>query len=58
MEYQNMSNAEIKLEIERLTNEFDAKKRKLVDLCDEMTKIEQQYMLAKKELDLRKNIFI
>lgn len=58
MVYQNMSNAEIRLEIEKLTNKFEAKKNMIVAICEEMNKIEKEYMAAKKELDLRKNIFI
>lgn len=53
-----MSNAEIKLSMERLTNNFEMKKNKLVELCKEMEEIEREFLSAKKELELRKNIFI
>ena len=33
MEYQNMSNTELKLAMEKLTNEFEAKKNALIILC-------------------------
>lgn len=53
-----MSNAEIKLYIEALTNEFDSKKIKLKEICDELDILEKQYLSAKHELDIRKNILI
>lgn len=56
MEYQNMSNAELKLEVEKLTNEFEAKKRLLVNVCEEMEDIERKFLSAKKELEMRRNI--
>lgn len=58
MEYQNMSNAELKLTMEKLTNEFEAKKAALIELCKNMENIEYEYLSAKKELELRKNIYI
>lgn len=58
MDYKDMSNAEIKLSMERLTNNFEMKKNKLVELCKEMEEIEREFLSAKKELELRKNIFI
>jgi hypothetical protein len=58
MKYQEMSNAELKLEIEKLFNEFEAEKRKVVSICENMEKIEQKYLTAKKELDMRKNIYL
>lgn len=56
MEYQNMSNAELKLEVEKLTNEFETKKRLLVNVCEEMEDIERKFLSAKKELEMRRNI--
>lgn len=56
MEYQNMSNVELKLEVEKLTNEFEAKKRLLVNVCEEMEDIERKFLSAKKELEMRRNI--
>ena len=58
MEYQNMSNAELKLVMEKLTNEFEAKKNALIILCKEMERVEHEYLSAQKELDMRKNIYI
>ena len=51
-----MSNAELKLEVEKLTNEFEAKKRLLVNVCEEMEAIERKFLSAKKELEMRRNI--
>ena len=56
--YDNMSNAELKLAIERLTNEFESKKNKMIKICEEMDDIEKKYLAVKHELDNRKNIFI
>lgn len=56
--YSNMSNADLKLAIETLTNEFDAKKNQLIKICEEMDEVEKKYLAVKHELDNRKNLFI
>ena len=56
--YKDMSNAEIKLRIETLTNLFESKKNKIVEICEEMEKIEKEYLEAKHEIDIRKNIYL
>lgn len=54
--YKELSNIEIKLRMEQLKNEFDAKRTQVLDICDQMKKLEDEYLLAENELNLRKNI--
>jgi hypothetical protein len=54
--YKELSNTEIKLKMEQLKNEFDAKRNQILDICDQMKKLEDEYLLAENELKLRKNI--
>jgi hypothetical protein len=56
--YNEMSNSEIRMRIETLKNEFEAKKIKLRELCEEMDKIEKEYLDANNELSVRKNIYL
>lgn len=56
--YNEMSNSEIRMRIETLKNEFEAKKIKLRELCEEMDKIEKEYLAANNELSVRKNIYL
>ena len=56
--YNNMSNSELKLAIETLSNEYEAKKAQLVKICEEMDGIEKKYLAVKHELDNRKNLYI
>lgn len=56
IDYKELSNTEIKLKMEQLKNEFDAKRKQVVNICDEMKKLEDEYLLAENELYLRKNI--
>lgn len=58
IKYNELSNSEIKLRIETLENEFESKKKDLVKLCEEMDKIEKEYLEAKHELEIRKNIYL
>lgn len=53
-----MSNSEIKMRIENLKNEFEAKKIKLREICEDMDKIEKEYISANNELSIRKNIYL
>lgn len=55
--YSEMSNSELKLVIEQLTQEFENKKIKLIQFCEEMNEIEKKYLKAKNELNMRKNLF-
>lgn len=54
----SMSNSEIKLYLETLNNEFEAKKAKLVELCKEIEDIQFEYTNAEIELKIRKNIYL
>lgn len=56
--FKEMSNSEIKLYIENLRNEFEGKKLKLKEICDEMDDIEHEYLNATKELEIRRNLYI
>lgn len=57
IKYQEMSNTEIKLCIKTLENLFESKKRELIKTSEELDKIEKDYLSAKHELEIRKNIF-
>lgn len=52
-----MSNAEIKQHMMTLENEFEAKKAKIKELCEELKKLEDEYIKAQNEINLRKTIF-
>lgn len=56
-DYSNMSNTELKLCIETLQNEFEAKKNEIIKLCEELENITTKYNKINNELDSRKNIF-
>lgn len=51
-----MSNAEIRLYVESMKNEFEALKAKVVALTKQMEAIEAAYNDANRELNIRKNI--
>ena len=57
IKYQEMSNTEIKLCIKTLENLFESKKRELINTSEELDKLEKDYLSAKHELEIRKNIF-
>lgn len=57
-DFQKMSNAELKLCMEKLENEYEFKKTQLINLCEDMNKIEKEYLNAKNELNIRKNLYI
>lgn len=56
-DYNNMSNTELKLCIETISNEFEAKKSELVKLCEELMEIQNRYNDADREINSRKNVF-
>jgi hypothetical protein len=56
--YSEMSNTELKLCLETLTQEFESKKAELISICESMDKIEKKYIKAKQELEIRKNLYI
>ena len=58
IKYNELSNTEIKLRIEVLENSFENKKNELIKLCEEMNNIEKEYLEAKHELEIRKNIYL
>ena len=54
--YTEMSNSELKLQIESLRNIFESKKNMLRNICEEMGEVEKEYLDATHELEIRKNI--
>ena len=56
--YKEMSNSELKLQIESLRNIFESKKNMLKDICEEMGEVEKEYLNATHELKIRKNILL
>ena len=58
IKYNELSNPEIKLRIEVLENSFESKKNELIKICEEMNNIEKEYLEAKHELEIRKNIYL
>ena len=58
IKYNELSNTEIKLRIEVLENSFESKKNELIKICEEMNNIEKEYLEAKLELEIRKNIYL
>jgi len=56
-DYNNMSNMELKLCIETLQNEFEAKKAEIVKICEELEEIQRKYNDVNNEINLRQNIF-
>lgn len=58
IKYNELSNTEIKLRIEVLENSFENKRNELIKICEEMNNIEKEYLEAKHELEIRKNIYL
>jgi hypothetical protein len=56
--YNEMSNSEIKMHIDSLRNEFEHKKLELKKICEEMDAIENEYISATNELDIRRNLYL
>ena len=54
--YKEMSNSELKLQIESLRNIFESKKNMLRNICEEMGEVEKEYLDTTHELEIRKNI--
>ena len=55
-EYSNLSNVELKLEKERLINEFNIKKKKLIEMCEDLEQVEKNYNKVLHEIEIRSNI--
>ena len=53
-----LSNAELKIYLTNLENEFEGKKIKLREICEEMDAIEEEYLSAKQEMEIRKNLYV
>ena len=49
----SMSNSELKIYIETLRNEFESKKAELAKICETMGDIENEYLSATHELEIR-----
>ena len=53
-----LSNAELKLYMNTLNDEFDVLKFKIKNMCDDLTKVDEEYNKAKNELQIRQqNIY-
>ena len=54
--YKEMSNSELKLQIESLRNIFESKKNMLKNIWEERGEVKKEYLEATHELKIRKNI--
>jgi hypothetical protein len=54
----SMSNNELKIYIESLKNIFESKKNEVIRICEEMDKVELEFLNATNELKIRKNIHL
>ena len=54
--YKEMSNSELKLQIESLRTILESKTNMLKNICEEMGEVEKEYLNATHELKIRKNI--
>lgn len=51
--YEKLSNAEIRIELKNLENEYEASKLKIVSLIKKMGELDDEYNIAKNELNKR-----
>lgn len=56
--YSEMSNAELKLSIEKFYNEFVSLKSQMLELAKKMEKAQSEYEKANNELNNRKDILL
>lgn len=52
-EYQNYTNAELKLKLKTLEDEYEATKHKVLELIQNMQKMDIEFAEAKRELENR-----
>lgn len=52
-----MSNSDLKAYISTLENEFEAKKSKMKEICNELKEIEDAYNDAQNEIKIRRTVF-
>ena len=52
-----LSNSELKIYLKTHEDSFEAKKIELRAICEEMDAIEKEYLDAKHQLEIRRNIF-
>lgn len=52
-----LNNSELKLYMESLNNEFEAKKAKIKELCNELVELENAFNEAQSEMNIRRRIF-
>lgn len=53
MQYENLSNAELKLKLHSLENEYEVVKRKINDLIEKMSSLDKEYLSVKSVLTER-----
>lgn len=56
-DYSSMSNSELKLLLETINNEFEAKKSSILRLCEELESLKLKYDNINNEINSRKNLF-
>lgn len=56
-DYVNMSNSELRVLLSTIENEFEAKKSKLLRLCEELQGLQLKHKNVNNELSSRKNTF-
>lgn len=57
-DYTKMSNSEIKLHLESINMEFEAKKAKAIKLFEEMKQLQNEYAKVENEIKIRREIYL
>lgn len=58
IDYSGMSNADLKLCVEKYYNEFESVKSQIIELCKKLEEVQTEYQKADSELNNRKNILL
>lgn len=57
MEYKELTNAELNIELKKLENQYESIKVKVMRMMNEMKSLNDNYLEVKNELKNRKNFF-
>lgn len=57
MEYKELTNAELNIELKKLENQYESIKVKVMRMMNEMKTLNDNYLEVKNELKNRKNFF-
>ena len=57
MEYKELTNAELNIELKKLENQYESTKIKVLKLMNEMKSLNDSYLEVKNELKNRKKFF-